>query len=108
MPEITLTDQNFEQEVLKSPIPVLVDFWAEWCGPCRMQAPIIDDVAKEFAGKVKVGKLEVDQNPMMAQKYQIMSIPSLTIFKNGEIVWQGVGLQQKKKIEAVLKEVAGK
>jgi thioredoxin 1 len=106
--EVTLTDQNFEQEVLKSPIPVLVDFWAEWCGPCRMQAPIIEELAKDFAGKAKIGKLEVDQNPQFAQKFQVMSIPSLMIFKNGEVVWQGVGLQQKKNLETALKGVIEK
>lgn len=106
--EIILTDQNFEQEVMQSPVPVLVDFWAEWCGPCRMQAPIIEDLAKDFAGQAKIGKLEVDQNPATPQKFQIMSIPSLMIFKNGEVVWQGVGLQQKKSLETALKGILGK
>jgi len=99
MSEVQLTDQNFEQEVLKSEMPVLVDFWAEWCGPCRMQAPIIEKLAKEYEGKVKVGKLEVDQNPETAQKFQVMSIPTLIIFKNGESAWQGVGLQQEKALK---------
>ena len=108
MSEIMFTDQNFEQEVLKSDMPVLVDFWAEWCGPCRMQAPIIEQVAKDFNGKAKVGKLEVDQNPATAQKYQVMSIPTLMIIKKGEIIWQGVGLQQKKNLEDALNVVLGK
>ena len=108
MSEIMFTDQNFEQEVLKSDMPVLVDFWAEWCGPCRMQAPIIEQVAKDFNGKAKVGKLEVDQNPATAQKYQVMSIPTLMIIKKGEIIWQGVGLQQKKNLEDALNGVLGK
>ena len=103
-----LTDKNFEQEVLKSDKPVLVDFWAEWCGPCRMQAPIIDDIAKDFSEKIKVGKLEVDQNPDMAQKFGVMSIPMTALFKRGEVVWQGVGLQQKKALEEEINKVIGK
>ncbi|MFA5052040.1 MAG: thioredoxin [Patescibacteria group bacterium] len=95
MSEVILTDQSFENEVIKSSMPVLVDFWAEWCGPCKMQGPIVEEVAKEFVGKAKVGKLEVDQNPGMAQKYGVMSIPTLAIFKDGKIIWQGVGLHQK-------------
>jgi len=105
MPEINLTDQNFEQEVLKSDLPMLVDFGAEWCGPCRMQAPIIEELAKEFEGKAKVGKLEVDQNPQTAQKFQVMSIPTIIIFQKGESVWQGVGLQQKKNLKEQLKNI---
>ncbi len=92
MSEVVITDQNFEAEVIKTKGPVLVDFWAEWCGPCRMQGPIVEALAKQYAGKAKVGKLEVDQNPAMAQKYGVMSIPTMMIFKNGEIVWQGIGL----------------
>lgn len=103
-----LSDKNFEQEVLKNDKPVLVDFWAEWCGPCRMQAPVIDDIAKDFSEKVKVGKLEVDQNPEMAQKYSVMSIPMIILFKGGEVIWQGVGLQQKKALEEEINKVIGK
>ncbi|MDD5040283.1 MAG: thioredoxin [Patescibacteria group bacterium] len=102
MPEVQFTDQNFQQEVLKSQVPVLVDFWAEWCGPCRMQGPIIEEIAKDFEEKVKVGKLEVDQNPLTAQAYNVMSIPTLAIFKGGEIVWQESGLHQKKQIKEQL------
>jgi len=102
-----VTDKNFEKEVLESDRPVLVDFWAEWCGPCRLQAPIIDEIAKDFSEKAKVGKLEVDQNPEMAQKYGVMSIPMVALFKGGEVVWQGVGLQQKKQLEEELKKVIG-
>lgn len=102
MPEVIFTDQNFEQEVLKSDLPVLVDFWASWCGPCKMQGPIIEELAKDFNGKAKIGKLEVDENPQMAQKHSVMSIPTLILFKKGEIVWQATGLQQKKVIESAL------
>ena len=78
------TDQNFEQEVLKSPVPVLVDFWAEWCGPCRMIAPTLDAIAEEFAGRVKVGKVDVDANPMISGAFGIQSIPTIAFFKPGE------------------------
>lgn len=92
---------------MKSDQPVLVDFWAEWCGPCKMQDPIIEEVAKSYAGKAKIGKLEVDQNPAMAKKFNVMSIPTLIIFKNGEAVWQGTGLHQKEALEKELNEVIG-
>jgi len=108
MPVIKFTDQNFEQEVLKSDVPIVVDFWAEWCGPCKAQAPIIEELAKDFEGKVKIGTLEVDQNPVTAQKYGIMSIPTLIIFKNGDSVWQATGLQQKKTLVGELNKVIGK
>lgn len=97
--KVALTDQNFEEEVLGSKVPVLVDFWAEWCMPCRMIAPIIDELAEEFEGKIRVGKLNVDENPATAQKYGIMSIPTLIIFKNGTIVEQIVGVQRKQVLE---------
>jgi thioredoxin 1 len=108
MTEIIFTDQNFDAEVLKSEVPVLVDFWAEWCGPCRMQAPIIEELAKDFAGRAKIGKLEVDQNPQTPPKYQVMSIPTLMVFKNGESVWQGIGVQQKKNLATALNGVIGR
>ena len=98
MAEFTATDQNFETEVLKSDKPVLVDFWAVWCGPCQLQDPIVEEVAKELEGKVKVGKFNVDENPKITQKYMVMSIPTLMIFKNGTIVKQFIGVQSKQTI----------
>lgn len=95
MAHVTLTDQNFEEEVINSDKPVLVDFWAAWCGPCRMLAPVIDEVAEELGDDVKVGKLNVDENPEMAAKYKIMSIPSVKLFKDGEVVEDLVGLRPK-------------
>lgn len=82
---ITLSDDSFENDVLKSDLPVLVDFWAEWCGPCKMIAPILDDVADEYAGKVTIAKLNVDQNNASPAKYGVRGIPTLLLFKNGEI-----------------------
>ncbi len=92
---ITLTDKNFKEEVLKAKIPVLVDFWAPWCAPCQMQGPIIEEVVKEFETKIKVGKLNVDENREIAGQYQIMSIPTLIIFKDGKVVEQMTGVQSK-------------
>lgn len=95
MADITFTDANFESEVLQSDKPVLVDFWAVWCGPCQVQGPIVEDVAKSIGSKAKVGKFNVDENPGVAQKYGIMSIPTLMIFKNGMVVKQFIGVQSK-------------
>jgi thioredoxin 1 len=95
-----LNDQNFEQEVLKSAQPVLVDFFAEWCGPCKMQAPIIEELAEEYQGKAKILSLDVDKSQQTAGQYQVMSIPTLIFFKNGKEVERLMGLQQKE----VLKE----
>ena len=92
---VTLTEQNFEGEVLKSDLPVLVDFWAPWCGPCQTAGPVIEELAKEYEGKIKVGKLNVDENPKMAQKYGIMSIPTVIIFKNGQEIRRQVGFLGK-------------
>lgn len=100
------TDADFKTEVLSSEIPVLVDFWAEWCGPCVMMGPIIEEVAKDYEGKMKIGKLNVDSNPETAQKYSVMSIPSFKFFKNGEVVEELTGTMTKEalveKIEAQL------
>ncbi|MBI3984968.1 MAG: thioredoxin [Candidatus Levybacteria bacterium] len=106
MADILITDQNFQHEVLESDQPVLVDFWAEWCTPCRIVGPIIEDLATEYQGKLKVGKLDVDQNGQTAQNYGVMSIPSIMLFKNGHPVKTLVGAQSKdnykREIEAVL------
>ncbi|MFZ6035654.1 MAG: thioredoxin [Patescibacteria group bacterium] len=107
MTEIHLTDANFSDEVLKSDKPVLVDFWAEWCGPCKIQGPIIEELAQEIGDVAKIGKLEVDENPATAQQYGIMSIPTLAIFKKGEIVWQVAGVQTKEALLSQLKAAAG-
>jgi thioredoxin 1 len=105
MADLTLTDKNFEEEVLKSEQPVLVDFWAEWCHPCKIVGPIIEELATEYAGKLKVGKVDVDVN-QVANNYGIMSIPSILIFKNGQVLKTLVGAQSKdnykKEIDSVL------
>jgi thioredoxin 1 len=90
------TDANFETEVLKSAIPVLVDFWAEWCGPCKMLIPIIDAVATDYKGKIKIGKLNVDNSPQIASRFSVTSIPTLLFIKNGNIVEQQVGMLPQK------------
>jgi thioredoxin 1 len=95
-------DQNFEAEVLKSETPVLVDFWAEWCMPCRMLAPTIDKIARDYAGKVKVGKLDTDSNRDVSMKYGISAIPTVILFKNGQIAQKFVGLRQEKDFKEVL------
>lgn len=106
MADIQLTDKNFDEEVMKSTMPVLVDFWAVWCGPCQTQGPIIEAIANEFDGKIKVGKVNVDENPTTAGKYGVMSIPTLMIFKNGTVVKQMIGLQSKDMIVGELKKLA--
>ena len=92
---IKLTDQNFEDEVKKSKEAILVDFWAPWCGPCQMIGPIIEELAKEFEGKFRIGKLNVDENPKTAGEYEILSIPTLKFFKEGKIIDEITGLQPK-------------
>jgi thioredoxin 1 len=94
-----VSDADFDSEVLKSASPVVVDFWAEWCGPCRQIAPALEEIAGSLGGKVKIVKLNVDENPRTAQKYGIMSIPTLMIFKNGEMASRQIGAAPKQKLE---------
>ena len=103
MAEVVINKDNFEQEILQSDIPVLVDFWATWCGPCRMVAPIVAEIAEEMAGKVKVCKVDVDENQELAMKYRVASIPTLIVFKNGEAVTGMVGARPKAAILEMLK-----
>lgn len=99
---LTFTDSSFDAEVLKSDVPVLVDFWAEWCGPCRMMAPTIDAIADEYAGRVKVGKLNVDENGVTAMRYGIRGIPTLLLFKGGNVVEQRVGAIGKSDVKRMI------
>ena len=101
---IPVTDASFEQDVLNSEIPVLVDFWAPWCGPCRMVAPVVDEIAEQYDGKVKVVKLNTDENPGIAGQYNIRSIPTLMIFKNGQRVEQVVGAVPKATLATTLEK----
>ncbi len=105
MSEIALTDQNFEAEVLKSNVPVLVDFWAPWCGPCRMLAPMIDELAKEYDGRAKVCKLNTDENPEIASRFSISAIPALLFFKNGKLADQLTGVRPKPEVKSVLERL---
>jgi thioredoxin 1 len=100
---MTFTDDNFQQEVLGSKEPVLVDFWAAWCGPCRAIGPLVDQLAAEHKGKLKVGKLDIDAHQNVPQKYNVMSIPTLLLFKNGQVADQIVGAVPKAKLDAMVK-----
>jgi len=104
MSVITITSENFEKEVIKSEIPVLLDFWASWCGPCKMLSPIVDDVAEEVKGNIKVGKVNVDDEIELSSKFKIMSIPTLIFFKNGENVETLVGVRSKQEILSMIKK----
>lgn len=95
---VKATDASFEQEVLKADVPVLVDFWAEWCGPCRMIGPSLEDISKEMDGKLKVVKLNIDENPQAPSRYNVRSIPTLLLFKNGQVAATKIGAEPKQKL----------
>ena len=103
---VTLTQENFAQQVLQSPSPVLVDFWAEWCGPCKMIAPLLDELADEYNGKVKIGKVNVDEHQELAAKYNVTAIPTLLFIKNGQVVEQARGAKSKRDLKASLDRMA--
>lgn len=102
MAELKITRENFENEVMKSNIPVLIDFWAPWCGPCRMMEPIIEQLADEYEGKAKVGKVNVDEEGELSQAFGVMSIPTIVLVKDGKVVKQAVGARPKAEVEAML------
>jgi len=102
---LTLTEANFTEQVLQSPVPVLVDFWAEWCGPCKMIAPILDEIAQEYDGRLKIGKVNIDDQQALATTHGIRAIPTLLVFKNGQVADQIVGLRSKRDLKANLDRV---
>lgn len=105
MAEIELTDDTFDREVLQSPQPVLVDFWAPWCGPCRMLAPVIQELCGEYAGRIRVAKLNLDEHSRVSSRYKISAIPSLLFFKGGKVVEQLVGVHSKAEIKKVIESL---
>ncbi len=102
MSAITITQNNFKKEVLESSQPVLIDFWASWCGPCRMIAPIVEQIADEQAGALKVGKINVDEEPQLAAQFGVMSIPTLVLFKDGQLVGKSIGVKPKQAIMSMI------
>jgi len=104
---VTLNSGNFSDEVLKSSEPVLVDFWAEWCGPCKMIAPVLDELASEYDGRIKIGKVNIDEDQALATQYGVRAIPTLLIFKDGQVAEQLVGMRSKRDLKASLDKVAG-
>lgn len=103
---VTLTQENFAQQVLQSPAPVLVDFWAEWCGPCKMIAPLLDELADEYDGKIKIGKVNVDEHQGLAAEYGVRAIPTLLVFSKGQVAEQMIGAKSKRDLKASLDRVA--
>lgn len=104
---VEFTDNNFDSEVLQSSTPVLVDFWAPWCGPCRSIAPLVEQLADEYQGAVKIGKINIDDSPNAAMKYGVQSIPTLMVFKSGDVVDRFVGVQPKNRLQAALDSAKG-
>ena len=104
MAVVTITDDNFEEEVNSSEIPVLIDYWATWCGPCKMVGPLVEEIASEFSDKIKVGKLDVDTNQASAAQQNVMSIPTLLLFKEGQVVAQHVGTLSKNQLKELVEE----
>jgi thioredoxin 1 len=103
---VTLTQENFAQQVLQSPAPVLVDFWAEWCGPCKMIAPVLDELADEYDGKIKIGKVNIDEHQGLAAEYGVRAIPTLLVFNKGQVAEQMIGAKSKRDLKASLDRVA--
>ena len=101
--KVEITTDNFEQEVIEADVPVLVDFWAEWCMPCKMVAPVLDEMSKEYEGKLKIGKLDVDSQADLAARYNVVSIPTLMVFKSGEVVGQQIGAAPRDRLEKLVK-----
>ena len=104
---VNLSSENFEQEVLKAETPVLVDFWAEWCGPCKMLAPVLDELAQEYGAKLKVGKVNIDHDQQLSVQYGIQSIPTLLIFKDGQVQEQHIGMKSKSVLKEALDSAVG-
>jgi thioredoxin 1 len=103
---VTLTQENFKSEVIDSPTPVLVDFWAEWCGPCKMIAPILDELAEEYDGRVKIGKVNIDEHQALATEYEVRAVPTLLLFHRGQVADQIVGLRSKRDLKTSFDRVA--